>query len=44
MEIAITIVIVALAAIIIYKNIKSSTKGQCNCSDCNKKCSRRVEE
>lgn len=43
MEIVITGVIVALAAYILYKNIKSSYRGKCNCAGCNKKCSRRIE-
>ena len=36
MEIFITILIVLVAIFIIYKNIQSSSKGQCNCSGCSK--------
>lgn len=38
MEILITIGIVILAAFIIYKNIKKSSKGECNCGSCSSKC------
>jgi hypothetical protein len=38
MEIVITGVIVVLAGLIIYRSIKSSSKGICNCGDCSKKC------
>ncbi|MDS0524735.1 FeoB-associated Cys-rich membrane protein [Clostridium sp. SHJSY1] len=41
MEILITGVIIVAAIFIISKNIKSSSKGKCNCSDCSKKCSSR---
>ena len=44
MEIIITSIIVLLACFIIYKNIRSSSKGKCsNCSSCNKKCSQNKE-
>ena len=38
MEIVITLVIVAFAAFILYKNFKKSSKGQCNCGCCSKDC------
>ncbi|MBP1888857.1 ferrous iron transport protein B [Clostridium moniliforme] len=38
MEIIITAGIVILAAFIIYKNVKKSSSGQCNCGSCNKNC------
>lgn len=41
MEILITGVILLAAGFIIYKNIKSSSKGKCNCGDCSKSCSSR---
>ena len=34
MEILITIIIIAFAIFILYKNIKNSSKGKCNCSNC----------
>ncbi|SHF19282.1 FeoB-associated Cys-rich membrane protein [Clostridium fallax] len=40
MEIIITLVIVALAIFIIYKNLKRSSKGECNCNSCNSHCSK----
>ena len=44
MEILVTVGIVALAIFIIYKNIKTSSKGKCNCSGCSKDCpSRKIE-
>ncbi|MGL5414058.1 MAG: FeoB-associated Cys-rich membrane protein [Clostridium sp.] len=43
-EIIITGLIVIVAAFIIYKNVKKSSKGGCNCGDCHKSCpSRKVE-
>ncbi|MGG7177071.1 FeoB-associated Cys-rich membrane protein [Clostridium paraputrificum] len=44
MEIIITIGIVALAGFIIYKNIKTSSKGNCNCGTCSKSCPSRKAE
>jgi hypothetical protein len=41
MEILITGAIVIVAGFIIYKNVKNSSKGKCNCSDCSKSCSLR---
>lgn len=38
MEILITAVIVVIAAYIIYKNVKKSSKGECNCGSCHKNC------
>ncbi|GKU25393.1 FeoB-associated Cys-rich membrane protein [Clostridium folliculivorans] len=38
MEILITLIIVALAGFILFKNVKSSAKGECNCSS-NSSCS-----
>lgn len=38
MEILITLGIIALAGFIIYKNIKTSSKGKCNCGSCSKNC------
>ncbi|KAA5806355.1 FeoB-associated Cys-rich membrane protein [Thermoanaerobacterium thermosaccharolyticum] len=37
-EIIITSAIVALAVFILYKNIKKSTSGQCNCGSCSSSC------
>ncbi|WP_349676627.1 FeoB-associated Cys-rich membrane protein [Clostridium sp. UBA1652] len=39
-EILITIVLVILSGYIIYRNIKKSSKGECNCSDCDTHCSK----
>ena len=38
MEILATIVIALLASFIIYKNIKKSSKGGCNCGSCSSHC------
>jgi len=38
MEILITLVILSGAIYIIYKNIKKSSKGECNCGTCSKTC------
>jgi len=38
MEILITIPILLGAIYIIYKNIKKSSKGECNCGTCSKSC------
>ncbi|MBD7911367.1 MULTISPECIES: FeoB-associated Cys-rich membrane protein [Clostridium] len=38
MEILITGAIVLIAGFIIYKNVKNSSKGKCNCGDCSKNC------
>ncbi|SFU56818.1 Virus attachment protein p12 family protein [Clostridium sp. DSM 8431] len=44
MEIIITIAIVLLAVFIIFKNIKKSSKGECNCGHCSKSCPARKEK
>lgn len=44
MEILITIGIALLAIFIIYKNIKTSSKGKCNCGSCSKSCPVRIEK
>lgn len=41
MEIFITIIIVLLSLYFIYANLKKSKNSGCNCSNCNKKCSKR---
>ncbi len=41
MEYVITAIIIALVAFIIFKNLKKSAKGECNCSGCTSKCSKR---
>ncbi len=38
MEIFITIIITLIASFIIYKNIKKSSKGGCNCGSCSSNC------
>lgn len=38
MEIIATIVIGLFAVFIIYKNIKKSSKGDCNCGSCSSHC------
>ncbi|PRR81313.1 FeoB-associated Cys-rich membrane protein [Clostridium vincentii] len=38
MEIVITITILLVAIYIIYKNIKKSSDGECNCGSCSKDC------
>lgn len=38
MEVIITVGIVLVAAFIIFKNIKTSAKGKCNCGHCSKSC------
>ncbi|MDT8716335.1 FeoB-associated Cys-rich membrane protein [Clostridium sp. 19966] len=40
MEILVTVIIILLAAVIFYKNIKKSAKGQCNCGNCSSKCNK----
>lgn len=37
-EIVITLLIVATAAYIIYKNIKNKTQGKCDCTSCSHNC------
>ncbi|WP_434642155.1 FeoB-associated Cys-rich membrane protein [Thermoanaerobacterium thermosaccharolyticum] len=37
-EIIITSAIVALAVFILYKNIKKSASGKCNCGNCSSSC------
>lgn len=44
MEIAITIGILTLAGYIIYKNIKKSSEGKCNCGSCSKSCPMRKDK
>lgn len=39
MEIFITTLIFILVLYILFKNIKASSKGKCNCSNCSSKCS-----
>lgn len=41
MEYIITIIIFALVAFILFKNLKKSAKGECNCAGCTAKCSKR---
>ncbi|WP_459834817.1 FeoB-associated Cys-rich membrane protein [Clostridium carnis] len=38
MEILITLVIVAVAAFIIFRSIRKSSKGGCNCGSCSSHC------
>ncbi|WP_294387278.1 FeoB-associated Cys-rich membrane protein [uncultured Clostridium sp.] len=38
MEILITALLVIAAGYILFKNIKKSSKGGCNCSGCSSKC------
>ncbi|MDO4535897.1 MAG: FeoB-associated Cys-rich membrane protein [Clostridium perfringens] len=44
MEILITILIFSLGLYILFKNIKASAKGKCNCSNCSCKCPKYKEE
>lgn len=37
-EIIFTILIIAIAVFIFYKNLKKSTSGECNCGSCSKSC------
>lgn len=39
-EIIITAAIAIAVALILYKNFKKSSSGECNCSGCNSKCSK----
>jgi hypothetical protein len=43
MEILITIPILLGAIYIIYKNIKKSSSGECNCGTCSKNCPARKD-
>ncbi|MGL4772341.1 MAG: FeoB-associated Cys-rich membrane protein [Clostridium sp.] len=43
MELIITLCIVGFAGFIIYKNVKKSSSGECNCSSCHAKCPSRKE-
>lgn len=43
MEYIITAIIVLLVVFIIVKNIRSSAKGHCNCTNCNANCSKRKD-
>lgn len=38
MEIIITILLLGIAIFIFYKNLKKSTKGECNCGSCSSSC------
>lgn len=38
MEIIIALVIAAFAVFIIFKNLKKSSKGECNCGTCSSSC------
>ncbi|MGL5245137.1 MAG: FeoB-associated Cys-rich membrane protein [Sarcina sp.] len=38
MEILVTAIIILLVVFILYKNVKKSSKGQCNCGGCSSKC------
>lgn len=38
MEILVAAGIAILAGFIIYKNVKTSSKGKCNCGSCSKSC------
>ncbi|MDI3311506.1 MAG: FeoB-associated Cys-rich membrane protein [Thermoanaerobacterium sp.] len=37
-EVIVTVAIVATAVFILYKNLKKSTSGQCNCGSCSSSC------
>lgn len=38
MEFLITAIIILAVVLILYKNIKNSSQGQCNCGSCSSKC------
>lgn len=44
MEIIITIAIVLLVAFILYRSIKKSSKGDCNCGSCSNHCPKYEEK
>nr|WP_084764574.1 FeoB-associated Cys-rich membrane protein [Clostridium massiliamazoniense] len=44
MEYIITGLIILSVGFIIFKNLKKSAKGQCNCSGCSSNCSKRKKE
>lgn len=44
MEIAIAIIILIIAIFIIYKNVKKTSKGECNCGTCSKSCPSRKKD
>lgn len=44
MEVIVAIAIGLFAAFIIYKNIKKSSKGDCNCGSCSSHCSKYKED
>ncbi|MBW6411247.1 FeoB-associated Cys-rich membrane protein [Clostridium sp. YB-6] len=44
MEILVTIIIFIFAIYIIFKNIKNSSKGKCNCGSCSKHCPTRKDK
>lgn len=37
-EIIITVLVIAIAVFIFYKNLKKSTSGECNCGSCSAGC------
>lgn len=41
MEYVITAIIIVIVAFIIFKNLRKSAKGECNCSGCTSKCGKR---
>ncbi|WP_291572456.1 FeoB-associated Cys-rich membrane protein [Clostridium sp. UBA4548] len=38
MEIIITVIILASAGVILYRNLKRKAQGKCECGSCNSKC------
>lgn len=44
MEILITLGIIALALYIIYKSVRKSSKGGCNCNSCSSNCPMHKDE
>lgn len=37
-EIIFTLIVIAIAVFIFYKNLKKSTSGECNCGSCSTSC------
>ncbi|MDN5317932.1 MAG: hypothetical protein PWR08_2057 [Thermoanaerobacterium sp.] len=37
-EVIVTVAMVAAAVFMLYKNLKKSTSGQCNCGSCSSSC------
>jgi hypothetical protein len=37
-EITFTVIVIAIAGYIFYKNLKKSTSGECNCGSCSSSC------